>query len=57
MKPTDIVLIITAIGAVLFGALERWEKIEQAQIHNHSVAEIAEAAQASGNAMRLREEQ
>ena len=52
MKPTDIVLIITAIGAVIFGALERWERIEQAQ-HNHKVvAEIAGAAQRSGEAMR-----
>jgi hypothetical protein len=52
VKPTDIVLIITAIGAVMFGVLERWEKIEQAQLHNHAVAEIAEAAQASGEGMR-----
>jgi hypothetical protein len=52
MKPTDIVLIITAIGAVLFGVLERWEKIEQAQLHNYVVAEIAGAAQVSGEAAR-----
>jgi hypothetical protein len=52
VKPTDIVLIITAIGAVLFGVLERIEKIEQAKVHDHVVAEIASAAQATGEGMR-----
>jgi hypothetical protein len=52
VKPTDIVLIITAIGAVLFGVLERWEKIEQAQANVAVVAEIAGAAQRSGEANR-----
>jgi hypothetical protein len=52
VKPTEIVLVITAIGGVVFGALERWERIEQIKAHNYVVAEIAGAAQASGEAAR-----
>jgi hypothetical protein len=52
MKVTDIVLVITAVGGVVFGALERWERIEQIKAHNYVVAEIAGAAQKSGEAAR-----
>jgi hypothetical protein len=52
MKSTEIVLVITTLGGVLFGAMERWEKVEQAKHHSHVVAEIAEAAQASGEGLR-----
>jgi hypothetical protein len=52
MKVTDIVLVITAVGGVVFGALVRWERIEQIKAHNYVVAEIASAAQTSGEAAR-----
>ena len=52
MKATDIVLIITTIGAVVFGTLERIERIEAAKHNYKVVAEIAEAAQASGEGIR-----
>jgi hypothetical protein len=48
----DALAIITILGSILFGVLERWEKIEQAKNHNHVVAEIAQAAQASGERLR-----
>jgi hypothetical protein len=52
VKATEIVLVITTLGGVVFGAIERMEKYEQAKNHNHVVAEIAEAAQASGEQAR-----
>jgi hypothetical protein len=52
MKVTEIVLIITTIGGVLFGVIERMEKYEQAKSNSKVVAEIAEAAQASGEMLR-----
>jgi hypothetical protein len=52
MKSTEIVLIITTLGGVLFGVIERMEKYEQAKHHNEVVAEIAGAAQASGEGLR-----
>ena len=52
MKISEIILIITTIGGILFGVMERWEKIEQAKNHDHVVSEIAEAAQTTAEMMR-----
>ena len=52
MKATEIVLVITTLGGVIFGAIERMEKYEQAKNNTRVVAEIAEAAQASGEKLR-----
>lgn len=52
VKATDIALVVTTIGGVIFGAIERMEKYEQAKSCSYVIAEIAEAAQASGEGMR-----
>lgn len=52
MKATEIVLIISTAGGVIWGSIERLEKYEAAKSHNRAVAEIATAAQASGEAVR-----
>lgn len=31
MRPTDLIALVTTLGSIMFGLMERWEKIEVAR--------------------------